>query len=107
MSSIAVWLSVVFAAAAHEAEALVAAAVGLAMITRLLSVIKFVLTGFFCLGEGCIPASMMLFWGGAFFALVADATAMEISLCFFSSTTKSTSSRLIIEVLVADKALES
>ena len=46
MSSMAVWLSVVFAAAALEADALVAAAVGLAMITRLLSVIKFVLTGF-------------------------------------------------------------
>lgn len=44
MSSMAVWLSVVFAAAALEADALVA--VGLAMITRLLSVIKFVLTGF-------------------------------------------------------------
>ena len=103
MSSIAVWLSVGFAAVALD----VAAAVGLAMITRLLSVIKLVLTGFCCLGEGYIPASMLLLWCGDFFVLAADATAIEISLCFFSSTTKSTSSKLIMEVLVADKALES
>ena len=89
--------------ALEEAEA----AVGLAMIIRLLSVIKLGLTESWCLGEGCIPASMLLRWCGAFFELEADAAAIEMSVCFFSSTLNSTSSKLIMEVLVADKALES